>query len=126
MKGSSPKTIGGGTGRLAESGFRPESTPRAYREERVTGQAPCYAVICTVSPVRTHSPVHYIPAPRIDRARVGIQPGRIVPAQRIWPPVRLYGPGYPAPALRTVSPVRLHSPVRPGLAPRICRAKGTI
>ena len=49
----------------------------------VTSQAPCYAALPSVSPVRMHSPVRYIPAPRICRARVGIQPGRIVPAQRL-------------------------------------------
>ena len=37
--------------RLAESGYRPEPSPRAYRGERGTGQAPCYAVKRTVSPV---------------------------------------------------------------------------
>ncbi|XP_055727839.1 uncharacterized protein LOC129816895 isoform X1 [Salvelinus fontinalis] len=114
------------TGRLVESGRRPEPTPRAYCGERVTGQAPCYAVKRTVSPVCMRSPVRYIAAPRIGRARVGIEPGRMMPAQRIWSPVRLLGPGYPAPALRTVSPVRLHSPVRPVPAPRTCRAKVTI
>ncbi|XP_064877152.1 uncharacterized protein LOC135572651 [Oncorhynchus nerka] len=61
--------------------------------------------------------------PRIGRARVGFQPGRMVPAQCAWPPVCVFGLGYPAPALRTVSPVRLHSPVRPVLVPRICQAK---
>ena len=106
-RGSSKNVWGGHTGSLAESGFRPEPTPHAYSRERGTGQAPCYAL------ARVHSPVRYIPAPRIGRARVGIQPGRMVPAQHAWPPVRLFGPGYPAPALRTVSLVRLHSPVRP-------------
>ena len=38
-----------------ESGYRPEPTPRAYRRERGTGQAPCYAVKRTVSPVHVHS-----------------------------------------------------------------------
>ena len=92
---------------MAESGWRPLPTPRAYRGERRTGQSPCYAVECTLSPVSVHSPVRYLPAPRIGRARVGVQPGRMVPAQRIWLLVRHYGPGYPAPALRTVSPVLL-------------------
>ena len=97
---------------MAGSGFRPEPTPRAYCGERVTGQAPCYAEMRTVSPVRIHSPVRSVPAPRICRARVGIQPGWIVPAQRSWSPVSgLFGPGYPAPALRAVSPVRQHNPV---------------
>ena len=41
--------LGGHTGRLAEVGFRPEPTPHAYRG---TGQASCYAVMHTVSPVR--------------------------------------------------------------------------
>ena len=112
---------GGHTGSVAESGLRPEPTPRAYRKERDTGQAPCYAVERTVSPVRIHSLVRYIPTPRIGRARVGIQPGRIVLAQRAWPPERLFGPGCLAPALCTVSPVRLHSRVRPVSAPRIYR-----
>ena len=106
------------------SQFRPEPTPRAYRGERVTGQAPCYPVLRTMPSVCIHSPVRSVQAPRSGRARVGIQPGRIVPAQRSWPPVRLFGPDYPAPALRTVSPVRQQSPVRPVPAPRTCRAKG--
>ncbi|XP_064877146.1 uncharacterized protein LOC135572648 [Oncorhynchus nerka] len=54
--------------------------------------------------MRVNSPVRYIPDPRIGRARVGIQPGWMVPAQPAWPPVRLFGPGHPVPALRTVSP----------------------
>ncbi|XP_070298705.1 uncharacterized protein [Salvelinus sp. IW2-2015] len=118
------KKIGGHTRRLAELGWRPEPTPRAC--ERHTGQAPCYALERRVSPVRVHSPVRYIPAPRICRARVSIQPGRVVPALLSRPPVRLLGPVYPAPALRTVSPVRLHSPVRPVPAPRMCSVKITI
>ena len=96
---------------MAKSGRRPEPTPCAYRGERWIGQAPCYAVRPTVSPVRRHSPVRYIAAPRIGRARVGIEPCAMKPAQRIWSPVRLLGPGYMAPALRMVSPVRQHSPV---------------
>ena len=32
-------------GNVAESGWRPEPTPRAYRGEDVTGQAPCYRVM---------------------------------------------------------------------------------
>ena len=35
--------------KLAESGRRPEPTPRAYRGECVTGQAPCYAEMRKVS-----------------------------------------------------------------------------
>jgi hypothetical protein len=50
------------TGRLAESGCRPEPTPHAYRGERMTGQAPCY-------------PVRSVQAPSSGRARVGMQPG---------------------------------------------------
>ena len=96
--------LGGHTGRLAGL------TPRAHVREHGTGQAPCYAVKRTVSPVRFHSPVRYIPAPRIGRARVGIQPGLMVPAQRSWPPVHIFSLGYPAPTLCTVSPARLHSP----------------
>jgi hypothetical protein len=111
---------------LAESGFRPEPTPRAYRGERVTGQAPCYPILHTMPSVCIHSPVRSVQAPRSGRARVGIQPGRIVPAQRCWPPVRLFGPGYTAPALRTVSPVPQQSPVRPVPAPHTNRAKGGI
>ncbi|XP_052349959.1 uncharacterized protein LOC127915130 [Oncorhynchus keta] len=102
----------GHTGSVAKSGRRPEPTPRAYHGEWRTGQAPCYAVRCTVSPVRRHSPVHSIAAPRIGRARVGIEPGAMKPAQRIWSPVRLLRPGYMAPVLRMVSQVRQHSPVR--------------
>ena len=102
------------------------SQPRAYRGERVTGQAPCYAVMRTVSPVRIHSPVRSVPASCSCRARVGIQPGLIESAQRSWSPVRLYGPEYPATALRTVSPVRQHNPVRPVPAPRTSRATGGI
>jgi hypothetical protein len=84
----------GHTRRLAESRRRPEPTPRAYCGERVTGQAPCYAVERTVSPVRYSSPVRSIRAPRICRAGMGIQPGRRVPAQHSWSPVYLLGPGY--------------------------------
>ena len=100
------------TGSVAKPGRRPAPTSCAYRGARETGQAPCYAVERTVSPVRVHSPVRYIPAPRIGRARVGIEPSAMKPALRIWSPVRLLGPAYMAPALRMVSPVRLHSPVR--------------
>ena len=108
------------------SGRRPEPTPHAYRGGRRTGQAPCYAVERTVSTVRMLSPVRYIPAPRICRARLRIQPGQMVPALLSRQPVCLLGPGYPTPALCTVSPVCLHSPVCPVPAPRTCRARGTI
>ena len=54
-------------------------TSCAYRRARETGQAPCYAVERTVSPVRVHSPVRLIPAPRISRARVCIEPGAMKP-----------------------------------------------
>uniref|UniRef100_A0A8C7HKJ1 Uncharacterized protein n=1 Tax=Oncorhynchus kisutch TaxID=8019 RepID=A0A8C7HKJ1_ONCKI len=101
----------GHTGSVAKAGRRPATTSRAYRRERGTGQAPCYAVRRTVSPVRVHSPVRYTPAPRIGRARVGIEPGAMKPGQRIWSPMRLLGPVYMAPALRMVSPVHQHSPV---------------
>ena len=74
--------------------------------ERGNGMAPCYAVRRTVSPVR------YIAAPRIGRARVGIEPGAMKPAQRIWSAVHLLGPGHMAPSLGMVSPVRQHSPPR--------------
>ena len=80
------------------------ATSCAYRGAGETGQAPCYAVKRTVSPVRVHSPVRYIPAPRIGRARVGIEPSAMKPALRIWSPVRLLGPAYMAPALRTGCP----------------------
>ena len=95
-----PNIFGGGghTRRLAESCRRPEPTPRAYCGDRVTGQAPCYAVVRTVSPVRYSILVRSIPAPSIGRTRMGIQPGRRVPAQHSWSPVYLLGPGYPAPA----------------------------
>nr|XP_046181712.1 transmembrane protein 64-like [Oncorhynchus gorbuscha] len=46
------------------------------------------------SPVCVLSPVRYIPAPPICRARVRIQPGRMVLALLSRPPVRLIGPGY--------------------------------
>ena len=72
-----------------------------------------YAVKRTVSPGRAHSPVPYMPALRKCHARVGIQPGRIVAAQRAWSPVRRFDPGYPALALRTVSPVRWDCSVCP-------------
>ena len=107
----SPKNVlGGHTGSMAKPGRRPVPTSCAYR--RGTGQAPCYAVERTVSPVRVHSPVRYIPAPRIGRARVGSETGAMKPALRIWSSVRLLGLAYMAPALRMVSPVRQHSPVR--------------
>jgi hypothetical protein len=66
-----------------------------------------------VSPVRIQSPVCSIPTPRICQARMGIQPGRMVPVQRSWSPVHLLGPGYPAPALRTVSPMHQVSSAPP-------------
>jgi hypothetical protein len=63
----SPKNVlgSGHMGSVAKSGRRPEPTPHAYRGERWTGQAPCFAMRRTVSPVRRHSPVRYIAAPRI-------------------------------------------------------------
>ena len=97
---------------MATPGRGPAQTPYAYRGARETGQAPCYAVVRTVSPVRVHSSVRYIPAPRIGRARLSVEPNAMKPALRIWSPVRLLGPAYMVPALRSVSPVRLHSPVR--------------
>ena len=107
-RGSLPKLLGWHTGSVAKSGRRPTPIPCAYRGERgrCTGQAPCYAMRCTVSPVRRHSPVRYIAAPRIGRARVGIKPGAMNPAQRIWSPVHLLGPVYMSPALPMVSPGR--------------------
>ncbi|XP_064811669.1 uncharacterized protein LOC135526929 isoform X2 [Oncorhynchus masou masou] len=106
---SAPKMYWWGlTGSMAKPGRRPAPTSCGYRGARETGQAPCY----TVSPVRVHSPVRYIPAPRIGRARVGIEPSAMKPALRIWSPVRRLGPAYMAPALRMVSLVRLHSPMR--------------
>ena len=106
---------------MHECGRRPEPTPRDYCGERVTGQALCYAEERMVSPVHYSSTVRSIPAPRIGRGRMGIQPGM----RRSWspvylfgiPPVYLFGPEYPAPALHTVSPVSLHSHVRPVPAP---------
>ena len=80
---------------------RYSSLNRAYRGGHCTGQALCYAVECTVSPVRMLSSVRYIPAPRICRARVRIQPGRMVPALLSRFPVRLHGPVYPVPPPRT-------------------------
>ena len=55
----------------------------------------------TVSPVRVHSQVRSEPALRKCHARVGIQPGQIVPAQRSWSPVRCDSSVSPVPALRT-------------------------
>nr|XP_046204220.1 pistil-specific extensin-like protein [Oncorhynchus gorbuscha] len=78
---------------------------RANRGGRCTGQAPCYAVECTVSPVRVLSPLRYIPAPHIWQARVKIQPGRMVPALLSRSPVRLHGPVHPVPPPRTRPPV---------------------
>ncbi|XP_064821061.1 protein enabled homolog [Oncorhynchus masou masou] len=111
---------------MAKPGRRPASTSCGYRGAGETRQAPCYAVKRTVSPVRVHSPVRYIPAPRIGRARVGIEPSAMKPALRIWSPVRLLGPAYMAPALRMVSPVRLHSPVRAIPPRRTGRATGSM
>ncbi|XP_064882131.1 uncharacterized protein LOC135574620 [Oncorhynchus nerka] len=122
-RGSPPKKIGGGHTRCGtKPGSRPELTPRVYDKQRITGQAPCYAVKRTVSPVRAHSPVRYRAAPRKCHASVGIEPGRMVPAQRVWSPVLSFGPGYPAPALRAVSPGRWEGAVRPLPALRSCRA----
>ncbi|KAM9519349.1 uncharacterized protein ACWYII_045447 [Salvelinus alpinus] len=123
------KFLGGGhTRSVAKPGRIPEPTPRAYRgvRERRTGQTPCYAVKRTVSPVRVLSPVRAIPPCRTGRARLGIEPDVMKPAQRIWSPVRLLGPAYMAPALRMVSPVRQHSPVRAIPPRRTGRATGTI
>ena len=52
--GNQPKNVLGGglTGSMATSGRRPAQTPCAYRGARETGQAPCYAVVRTVSPVQ--------------------------------------------------------------------------
>ena len=74
-----PKNVLGGglEGRIVMPGRKPAHTPCAHRWARETGQAPCYAVVRTVSPVRVHSPVRYIPAPCIGRARVGIEPGKV-------------------------------------------------
>ena len=56
--------LGGGHTRCGtKPGSRPELTPRAYYKQRITGQAPCYAVKRTVSPVRAHSPVRYRAVP---------------------------------------------------------------
>ena len=55
------KIFGGHTGRLVESGDRPEPTPHAYRKKRSNGQAPCYAVKRMVSPVHAQSPVPVFP-----------------------------------------------------------------
>ncbi|XP_064789069.1 uncharacterized protein LOC135511508 [Oncorhynchus masou masou] len=83
----------------------------------------------SVSPVCLHSPVRPVPAPRTGRARVTIQPGRVVqaislrppPTPRTRPPVRLHSPVYPVPPVptpRTRPPVCLHSPVHPVPPPR--------
>ncbi|KAM9429341.1 uncharacterized protein ACWYII_017500 [Salvelinus alpinus] len=124
---NSQKFLGGGLkGSGPRAGRRPAPTSQANRGEREYGQTPCYAVERTVSPVRVHSPVRVIPPPRTGRARLGIEPGVMRPAQRVWSPVRLLGPAYMAPALRMVSPVRLHSPVRVIPPPRTGRATGSI
>ena len=55
-RGSLQHFLGKGAhGSVAESGWRPEPTPHAYRGGRRTGQALCYAVEHTVSPVRVLS-----------------------------------------------------------------------
>ena len=81
---------------MAESGWRPEQTPGAYRGERVTGQTPCYAVMRTVSPVCIHSPVCSIPAPRICRARMGIHAGSalLVSSTQPWTRISCAGSAY--------------------------------
>ncbi|XP_052318068.1 uncharacterized protein LOC127907331 [Oncorhynchus keta] len=90
---------------------RYSSPRRAYRGGRRTGQAPCYAVERTVSPVRVLSPVRYIPAPRICRGKITIQPGRVVQALSLRPPVRLLrGPG-----CLSVSSLQSLPPVTPAL-----------
>ena len=63
-RGSPPKNWRGNTRCGAKPGSRPALTPRAYYKQRVTGQAPCYAVKRTVSPVRALSPVRNRVAPR--------------------------------------------------------------
>ena len=119
---------GGLTGSMAMPGRRPAQTPCAYRGARETGQAPCYAMERTVFPVRVHSPVRFIPALRIGRARVGIEPGKVGQDWCSRAPVRLHGPVYPEPpphtsppvaAPRTRLPVRVLAPVSPVPAPHI-------
>jgi hypothetical protein len=74
-------------------------TSRAHNKDRGTGQALCYVVKRTVSPVRVHSLVRSEPALCNCNARVVIQPGQIVPDQRSWSPlccgaVSAYRTGY--------------------------------
>ncbi|CAB1332394.1 unnamed protein product [Coregonus sp. 'balchen'] len=115
--GEEATRFGGLEGRLAEPRGIAEPTPRTQARQRETGQVPSYAELRTVPRVVRHSPVRPVLAPRTCRAKVGMQPGRSVPAQSSWPPVPFLGPGYPAPVPRAVVPVRVHSPVRPVLMP---------
>ncbi|KAM9568800.1 uncharacterized protein ACWYII_027769 [Salvelinus alpinus] len=108
----------GHTGSVAESGSRPEPTPRAYRGEYGTGQNPCYGVMLTVLRWSIHRPVCSVPASRICRVEAGIQPERVVPALLSRPPVHLHGPVYPVPRPRTRPPACLPSLVSPVPAPR--------
>lgn len=67
---------GGHTGSLARRKKSRKPATRGYMEERMGWRALCCAEERTISPIRTHSPVRVIPAPRRCRARAGIQPGR--------------------------------------------------
>ncbi|CDQ89473.1 unnamed protein product [Oncorhynchus mykiss] len=53
--------------------------------------APALRAVC---PVRLHSPVRPVPAPRTCRAKVVFCPGRFVPPLCSRPPVRLHSPVY--------------------------------
>ena len=83
--------FGGHTGNVAESGWRAEPAPSAYRGEHGIGQAPCYGVMPIVSRPSIHRPVCSVPASRC-RVEADIQPERVGPALRSRPPVSLHGP----------------------------------
>ena len=58
------KILGGGLkGRIVMPGRKPAHTPCAHRWARETGQAPCYAMECTVFPVRPGSVLKSSSAP---------------------------------------------------------------
>jgi hypothetical protein len=75
-------------------------------------------VVCTRSPVLTHSPVQPVPALWRVQAKVVIQPGGVVPRLRPRAVVLLHSPVHPVPPPVTRPPVGLPSLVGPVAAPR--------
>ena len=62
------------------------------RGKRSWSRFQCH-VLRTVPSVHSHSSVRAVHALRTCPVKRGIQPGKVVPAQRSWSPVRLLGSG---------------------------------